>query len=287
MPSVSVNPSATIAGAGDGWRVPGGAGDYTSATLNLGQIVVSKTQTDYFAYFRFELDIPAGAVINGVSLSLTSSGAGAGNELPYGRLGLLDPDGSWETADGLDAYGGMGSAPNLYTDALFYNSVPTVTADNWHPALVTAAGQEAGYWEGTGVSSLWEEISGLVSDVSGFLAANEALRDTGVGSGIPIMFGICANNTTTGSWFNRVYTSDDVTTSNWPLLTVDYTVPTLGPISARAASGQVVAARGRSALAANARSAPSTAVSGRISSSQVVSGRAATAPVVRGRTRTS
>lgn len=242
--------------------------------------------TSYLHAFRFEPDIPAGATITYVGLSLTSNQAGTGSSRPYGRFALLPPDGIWETGNGFSAYSPAYRFPNINTDSACYLGRPTGVGLTWQPNLVTGAGQECGYWSGAG-AALWAEVPGLVADVQSFLSDYEALRGTGAGPGIPIAFVASAQSVINFLQTARSMASDP---ADWPVLTIEYTVPALflpSSISARTSSGLVAAARTKTSLAATASVGSAAAVRARANSGVAVSSRVSTGPVISGRGRTA
>lgn len=288
MPQWSGNPIATDVRAGDGFRRAGSSiGGFVGVAANWGQISSGKSTVDNWAYWRFEPDVPAGATINGVAFSLTSNNPGLGADQPWGVFGLADDSTAlnWESAAGLAA-GSTTTWPSPLTAANHFNGAILANGFQWQPSAYVA-GDEIGWWEGTGVTAAATQIVGLVAEVQDWIDSRESLRGTGVGAGIPIMFMVAASASAISNYVTYWRSVEYATVDERPLLTIDYTpLPEEATISARTGSGQVVRARPRSALAAASRVGAAPQVSGRISTSQVVSGRTATAPVVRSRVRT-
>lgn len=187
------------------------------------------------SFIRFELDIPHGAVINGVQLRLWSWTKGVGTNDMIWNGGLLDPDhakGQWSSSDGFNItnYAQQDQLPHYTLDAGAEANDPTVfygSSPGWsinHTPVV--GGVDLTVYEGSGVSGT-TLVSGFAQQLEDYLADDSieaAYRSGGV---LPCAITLTWEPQPIGfvdAW-QGVHSYESVTTAYRPQLYVDWNSP--------------------------------------------------------------
>ena len=252
-------------------------------TINIGMFKNGKFYPDFHAYFRWEMDIPAGAVINGIRFQSYGTGAYAGAtvNLTGGwckpqTTGVTD----WQGANGVSEWVLGSDAPlaergngQFPTPTVFHGDAPAFS----NLAAPTQS-DPTGFWDvAEGTLSGLVTTTGMIDQLTSYLAANESLRGHSRADSIPSLLyfyrpwtGNIPDN------FQRIKSLDHFPASARPRFYIDWSPG--GPEPGEAASGRPglgVAASGRPGLdvAASGRPGLGVAASGRPNLGAAASGR--------------
>lgn len=159
--------------------------------------------------------IPAGSIINSISLTLVSDGGQAGNIAGMGTINLHEiiPNGSAannfsEAGTNWTNWGNAGTGTPWITLGGDFGSVLTTAAlDNPNTNTVLDAGETATF-----------------TTSAAFVAAAQAAFDAGLPLEL-ILIAPTAEANTTAANFIRFRTDDHTDTATRPLLTINYTIP--------------------------------------------------------------
>ena len=287
--SLSPLPSGSAAGGDVVYRTDSSRAilrPHTGNVLVCGSLLNGKVNESTGLDVRFELDFLAGTVFLGARLNLwVSSTTGSGAKPATFGIHDHDIDGNWTQSDGWShadySFSGDIETPVNVDGTAFEDTAYYADAGHRISEDVADYGTNDRFGIATGILSGEIVLASLLAELQAWFDAKESLRDTGVGSGIPISFAFASDKLTAPDP-NREFKFFDIGDATFkPTLDIETQFP--GPITARSAIEPTMSARSTIVPTMSARSTIAPAMSATSKILPTISARSMIEPTMQGR----
>ncbi len=199
----------------------GGAPSPSNLSLFIGMLVGKGTDR-FLGCARFDVDIPQGSTINGVSFNFRVKAVFDDTALMSGRWSWGLPDTDWNVAGTWLNYAQMADIPSPYRGTDNVVDLTLVQDETVFEAPLITFAADTDYSAGDGLV-VDVELPGFAQNLENYLTENEALRDQDGAVGIPCDLIIdFVDFTPVASRSYSIFAENDPTPGFRPTLTVDY-----------------------------------------------------------------